>query len=82
MANHSTVEPFSGEVEDWSAYTERLDQYFIANDITTGAKKRVILLSICGTPTYKLIRSLVSPLKPSEMEYADLIKKVLDYYKP
>ena len=46
------VGPFSGEVEDWLAYTERLDQYFITNDITTVVKKRAILLSICETLTY------------------------------
>ena len=82
MANHGTIGPFSGEAEDWSAYTERLDQYFIANDVTSGAKKRAILLSVCGTPTYKLIRSLLSPQKPSEVSYDALIKKVLEYYKP
>ena len=60
MAKYGTLEPFSGEAEDWAAYMERLDQYFIANDITTAAKKRAVLLSICGMPTYKLIRSLVS----------------------
>jgi len=81
MAKHGTIEPFSGDAEDWSAYAERLNQYFITNDITTGAKKRAILLSICGTPTYKLISSLVSPQKPSDLSYNKLIKKVLDYYK-
>ena len=82
MAKHGTLGPFSGEAEDWLAHTERLDQYFITNDVTTGAKKRAILLSICRTSTYKLIRSLVSPQKPSEVAYDELIQKVLDYYKP
>ena len=74
MANHGTIWPFSGESEDWSDYTERLDQYFIANDVTLGAKKRAILLSVRRTPTNKLIRSLVSVQKPSEVSYDALIK--------
>ena len=76
------LRPFSGEAEDWAAYMERLDRYFIANNVTTAAKKKAILLSICGMPTYKLIRSLVSLQKPSEVAYDKLIKKVLEYYKP
>ena len=82
MAKHGTVGPFSGDSEDWSAYVERLDQYFIANDVTSGQKKKAIFLSVCGTQTYKLIRSLVSPRKPSDLAYNELTKKVLDYYKP
>ena len=68
MAKHCAVGPFSGDSEDWSAYVEKLDQYFIANDVTSGQKKRAIFPSICGTQTYKLIRSLVSPRKPSNLE--------------
>lgn len=55
MARHGTIGSFSGEAEDWTAYTESLEHYFIANDITEPPKK-AILLSVCGTPTYKLIR--------------------------
>ena len=45
MANNGMIGPFiynrwTGEIEDWSAYTERLDQYFIANETTTGVKEQ------------------------------------------
>ena len=76
MGKHGTIRPFCGDVDNWSAYTETLEQYFVANDVTEDAKKRVILLSAYGTPTYKLIRKLVVPQKSSEVEYKDLIKKV------
>ena len=39
MAKHGTFRPFTGDAEDWSAYTERLGQYLIANDISAAAKK-------------------------------------------
>jgi len=82
MAKHGTIGPFSGEAEDWSAYTEALEHYFIANEITEAPKKKSILLSVCGTPTYKLIRSLAAPTKPGDMTYDDLVKLVLEYYQP
>ncbi len=33
-------------------------------------KKRAILLSVCGARTYQLIRSLVAPRKPADLEFS------------
>ena len=59
MAVHGAVAAFDPSKEDFSSYAERLDHYFIANDVKDEAKQRSILLSVCGPATYKLIRSLV-----------------------
>ena len=48
MAKHGTIGPFRGNANNWSAYTESLEQYFVANDVTEDAKKRAILLSACN----------------------------------
>ena len=48
MACHGTVGEFVSEREDWSSYIERLENYFVANDVVTGEKKRAMLLSVCG----------------------------------
>ena len=40
-------------------FTEQLSHYLAANGITDEAKKRSILLSACGMPTYKLVRTQV-----------------------
>ena len=61
---------------------EQLESYFLANDITTTAKKRAILLSSCGTAAYKTIRNIVALTKPTEVEYKDLVKKVKEHYTP
>eukprot|EP00731_Ephydatia_muelleri_P001678 Em0001g1678a len=53
MSRHGTIEEFDGATEDWTAYSERLEQYFVANDVDEAAKKRAILLSVCGASTYK-----------------------------
>ena len=57
MATHGSVSAFDPSVEDHLCY------YFVANDVTDGAKKRSILLAACGAPAYKLIRSLVQVIK-------------------
>jgi len=50
----------------------------MANDITDNkeAKHRAILLSFCGVPTYRLIKSLSAPTKPEEVSFKDLVKLV------
>ena len=57
MAMHGSVGAFEDGREEWTSYTERLQQYFTANDIKTAEKQRAILLSVCGATTYQLIRN-------------------------
>ena len=48
MAHVGKIEEFTDtSIESWTQYKERLDQYFIANDIEDD-KRRAVLLSICG----------------------------------
>ena len=55
-------------------YTERLEQYFVANEVVDASKKRAILFSVCGAATHKLIRSLVAPQKPTDKYYDELVE--------
>ena len=57
-------------------YTERLEQYFEANDVVSAVKQRAILLSICGASAYQLIRDLVAPAIPISKSFAELVKLV------
>ena len=47
MAIHGSIGEFNSGKETWTAYTERLGEYFLANDIKA-AENRGILLSVCG----------------------------------
>ena len=82
MAVHGTLPEFSGK--DWLSYQERLGFYFEANDIDTSAatKQRAILLSVIGTDTYTLLRSLAAPKSPSELSYTQLCKLLADHFQP
>ena len=61
---HGSVGPFDSSQEDWRSYTDRLEQYFAANDVAGARKQRAILLSACGASTYQLIQNLVGPDQP------------------
>ena len=57
MATHGSMEAFNPQAEDWTIYAERLQHYLVANGVEDADKKRAILLTVCGAPTYKLLRS-------------------------
>ena len=79
MATHGRLDEFNKGQEEWRSYIERVDHY-TANDVVDADKKRAILLSACRAQTYKLVRSLVAPQKPTEFSYSELVKKVSDHY--
>ena len=79
---HGHIGEFNGSAEDWTVYEERLQYYFVANDVTSEEKKKAIFLSVCGPATYRLIRSLVAPAQPNSKSYADLVQLVRDHYQP
>ena len=73
---------FHNGAEEWTAYTERLEHYFTANDIDGLEKKCAILLSIFGPTTYSLSQSLVSPKKATDYTFTDLVEKVAKHFDP
>ena len=82
MATHGTVGEFDSGRETWVSYSERLEQFFIANDVAGEEKKRAILLSVCGASTYQLIRNLSAPEKPTTKTFVQLVKLVQDHHQP
>ena len=82
MATHGTTGAFEPSNETWLSYAERLEQYFIANDVDAADKKRAILLSVCGATTYQLICNLVALAKPTSKSFDELLKLVKDHHQP
>ena len=70
------------ESEGWDSYSERLDFYFAANDIKDADKKKAVFLSACGANTYKLLRNLVTPNKPNDKTFDELIEVLRKHYSP
>ena len=61
---------------------ERLELYFLANDITDPAKKRAILLNAAGPTTYRLVKTLAVPGKPTDLSFDEIVEKVKLHFNP
>lgn len=72
-ANVGQVREFDPQICDWPIYKRRLDNYFVANNITDGAVKRAILLNALSEEGYKLIYNLSLPILPESKTFAELV---------
>ena len=70
---YGTIDAFDLNGKDnISEYIERVDEYFIANDIDADRKKVAIFLTVIGPATYKLLKNLLPPAKPNTKDYKTL----------
>ena len=76
------VEAFKLGTDDWEQYTERLEQYFVANGITDGARKRAVLITVMGGKAYALLSDLLAPTKPADKTYTELVEVLKAHLKP
>ena len=79
MAN--TFAEFDEVKEDWLSHAERMEQYFIANDIKE-EKRRAILLSVCGPSLCQLTKDLVASGKPSERSFEQCVELIDTHKNP
>lgn len=70
------------EKDDWEQFVERMEFYFIANNVTEEVKKRVMFLTKVSAKTYALIKKICAPQKPDKIALEDIIKWTTDYLKP
>ncbi|XP_068738454.1 uncharacterized protein [Montipora capricornis] len=82
MATLGTIESFNPSLEDWNAYSERFDQYVIANDIKDEKKIVATFMTTIGSKTYNALRDLLAPAKPSKVKFEELVKTLRDHYEP
>lgn len=71
MALIGQVSVFDPEEESWTEYKERLEHYFLENDITEAAKKSVSI-AVVEAKTYKLLTNLCKPQQPVELDFEEL----------
>ena len=79
---YGAISEFSSSQENWTAYVECLEQYLAANKVEDAHQKRAILLSVCSPATYRLICSLVSLKKPSELKFKEITEVVQRHHDP
>ena len=82
MTKLRKIDKFIPATGEWTQYIERMNQFFIANEICEQPRKKAILLSLGGAETYSLLRNLVAPAKPSEKSYNELVRVMNEHQNP
>ena len=82
-ANHTFghIQEFQPDSDSITAYIERMNLFFVANDVPN-EKKVAVFLSVIGGKTYTLLRSLLSPQLPQSKSYSELVDSLKRHYEP
>ena len=75
------MQEFEPDTESISAYLERLQMFFEANDIAA-EKKVSVLLTVIGRQNFSLLRNLVAPESPKDKSFDDLTKLLKSHFEP
>ncbi len=75
------LQEFQPESELLSAYLERVELFFVANDVAEG-KKVAVFLSVIGSRTYSLLRNLLVPELPQSQTYAAIVTALRTHFEP
>lgn len=71
---------FAPEIEDFTIYCERIEQYFLANKIEDKKIQAATLLNLIGPNVYQTLRDLTSPNLPKEKTYDELVRILKNQY--
>ncbi|KRZ80004.1 Uncharacterized protein T10_3602 [Trichinella papuae] len=66
----------------WEEYSERLVFFLEANSIREGPRRLAVLCSVCGTKTYRIIKSLTSPDPPSSKTFDEVMMLLRNHFMP
>ena len=71
---------FKLDKDDWNNYIEQTEFFFLTNSIDDDNKKKAVLLSSCGSDSFKLFKSLTAPNDLASSSYTD-IKQLMSEHK-
>ncbi len=74
--------PFNPSKMQWTSYTERMEEYLLANGVEDDRKKVAIMLSTIGDAAYDLLCDLYDPEKPNMKTFAQLVEKLKEHLQP
>ena len=75
------IESFDETQEKWETYAERVEQFFLANNINEDHHVPP-LLSLIGSKTYALLRDLLSPDKPAMKSFQEIVTTLQQHLSP
>lgn len=72
MSAHGKMGTFDSARKSWISYAERLEFYFLANKVTDDDMKKAVFITVVGTQTYTLLKSLLQPQSPQSASLSDM----------
>ena len=81
MSKFGRLQEFNSATESVTAYLERVDLFFAANEIADD-KKVAVFLSSVGATTYALLRDLSAPDKPADKTMGQLTTILKGHFNP
>ncbi|XP_077550655.1 uncharacterized protein LOC144163846 [Haemaphysalis longicornis] len=81
MPSFDNLEPFEGGGDDWNCYVDRLEEFFLAEDVAP-QKRTSVFISCFGQNTYALLRNSVKPAKPSDKKLDEILVVLESHYCP
>lgn len=83
MAMLGNIEQFNAnDPTGWESYQERIEFFLAANGITDVNKKKTVFLSVCGSSTYEILRSLIAPTKVINKSYEEIVTVLQQHFTP
>ncbi|XP_063618681.1 uncharacterized protein LOC134791562 [Cydia splendana] len=73
--------PFDLVNDNWELYVDRLEQYFVANDVKSEVKVAT-LITVMGGDAYELMVNLCTPAKPATKTYDQLVALMKGHLNP
>ena len=73
IGQYGKISEYEKDKEDWVCNIKMIMPFFKINEIEEDSKKRAILLSSIVSETYKVIKSLAMPNKPSEKYFTEMV---------
>lgn len=73
---------FQLKSDDWDAFLERIELYFVVKKIQDDTMKVATLLTYLDEEAYILLRNLCTPAKPATKGFVELAKLMSDHLSP
>jgi hypothetical protein len=66
--------------QDFMAYIERMEQFFIVNDIKDDTKQVALFITLIGPECYGVLKNILSPEIPKNKKYVELVQTLSNHY--
>ena len=81
MALIGKLGEFQEGKETFVNYVERMEQFFVVNEVKN-EKKVAVFLSVVGPATYGILKNLVQPALPKDKTLQEIVEALKNYYMP